>query len=353
MRLRSVELEAFVKSFLLFFLSISFLSSLLFYSIYKKESENLDREIFSQMRACSFDLKCSKFEIGFSKSGKSDLYTLKHEENGLYALFPINDSSKYLLKIIYPYENYQADLKRVEREILKEFMIAIMVIAFLSVLFSLYAINPLRRALKLTEEFVRDILHDFNTPLSVIRLNARLLKNESENSKKSTRIEEAVETLLRLQSNLRSYLGGEKMVSEPFRLDELLRERVEFMERAYLQIHFLLKLEPMRVKCSRDAMIRIVDNVVGNAAKYNVDGGRVEIVLNANKATLAVIDTGIGIENPRKIFDRFYKEHDRGMGIGLHIVKKLCDEMGIEIAVESEKGKGSSFLFDLKKVTLR
>jgi len=51
-----------------------------------------------------------------------------------------------------------------------------------------------------------------------------------------------------------------------------------------------------------------------------------------------------GIKYPNKIFDRFYKEHELGLGIGLHIVKNLCDELGIKIKVQSKIDQGTTFI---------
>ena len=58
------------------------------------------------------------------------------------------------------------------------------------------------------------------------------------------------------------------------------------------------------------------------------------------------------INNPKRIFDRFYKEQDRGIGIGLHIVKKLCDELGIKISVDSKLESSTTFSLDISKLTL-
>jgi len=349
---RSVESEAFAKSFILFFGSLSLLLSILFYTVYKRELANLDSALFAQMRICSFDLKCPKFKIDFEESGSKELYTLKMGDDGVYSLFPIGGGSRYLLKIVYPSDSYDADRADIRKEVVAEFLLGETVLLVVSILFSLYSINPLRQALKLTQEFVRDILHDFNTPLSIIRLNVKMLEKECPKSSKSIRIEEAVETLLRLQANLRDYLGGHELQSEIFRLDTLVRERVSLIQRGYPDIEFTTRLDPLEVESSRDALVRIVDNVITNAAKYNRRGGRVSVVLDAAAKRLTIEDTGIGIRNPEKIFERFYKEHERGMGIGLHIVKKLCDQASIGVEVDSERGRGTRFLFDLGGITV-
>jgi len=75
-------------------------------------------------------------------------------------------------------------------------------------------------------------------------------------------------------------------------------------------------------------------------------------VYEQKNKTLNIIDSGKGIQNPKRIFERFYKEQERGIGIGLHIVKKLCDELDVKISVDSKLGSGTAFSLDLSKLTL-
>ena len=73
-----------------------------------------------------------------------------------------------------------------------------------------------------------------------------------------------------------------------------------------------------------------------------------EFSIDTIQKKLIISDSGYGIKNPKKIFHRFYTEHSQGMGIGLHIVKKLCDEMNIDISVSSKEKEGSKFTLSLK-----
>jgi signal transduction histidine kinase len=81
------------------------------------------------------------------------------------------------------------------------------------------------------------------------------------------------------------------------------------------------------------AFSAIIDNLISNAFKYNKKGGYIKVYLD--KSYLVIEDSGIGIKDTKKIFDRFYKENERGIGIGLSIVKKLCEELKIDIKVSS------------------
>jgi len=202
----------------------------------------------------------------------------------------------------------------------------------------------------LTEEFIKDILHDFNTPLASLRLNVRMLKCPPSEVKKVERIELGIESILSLQNNLRSYLMEHQLVSEIFNVKTVVLERLAVIEKLYPSLSFAVKGETLMVNTSRDALSRILDNLLSNAAKYNVREGNVHVTFQ--KGMIIIEDTGIGIKHPEKVFKRFYKEHERGIGIGLHSVKKLCDEMKIKIKLSSEVGKGTIVLLDLNSLTL-
>jgi signal transduction histidine kinase len=305
------------------------------------------------MKLCSFDLKCSQFEFDFVPLQSSKLYTLTSESKGLYALFTIPKNDTYALKLSIAQKNYSHKLHTIQKMVLKYYLLSIATIGLLSFLFSLYTLYPLRQALKLTEEFSRDILHDLNTPLSSLRLNvSRLIVSESER-KKIARIEHSIQVIASLGSNLRSYLNGHELQQESVELLSLIQERVSLLQRLYPDISFNLNENPITVYGNRDALSRILDNLLSNAAKYNNSGGQVWIETNTPLATVSIRDNGKGIKNTAKIFNRFYKEHDRGLGIGLHIVKKLCDMMHIPIDVQSTLGIGTLFTLDFKALIQR
>ena len=345
MSLKKVELESLIKSFLLFFVSQTLLVGALFFLEYNKEIKALDDTLFNEMRVCSYNLKCDEFGIDFVPKEKFDLYRLYKNSDGLSSYFSIGGSEKNALKIYYTKKKYTHKLDEVQKSLTLSFLLVLLVITLFSVVFSFYTLSPLRNALKMTEEFIKDILHDFNTPLSTLRLNLSMLKSELGESKKINRIENAVQNILNLQSNLRSYLTNHELQKEEFDLKEFIKERVALIEKNYKGVEYRIDVPSYRVELNRDSFARIVDNILSNAGKYNKKEGKVDISYEANR--LIIKDTGKGIKNPKKVFERFYKEQERGIGIGLHIVKKLCDEMGIKISLSSEVGLGSSFILEM------
>ncbi len=349
--MKKVEKESLFKSFLLFFISQSLLVGALFFINFTKEKQVLDEQIFSKMRICSFNLQCDEFGVDFVSKDEHELYKLYKEQKELSAYFSIPDSQKYYLKIYLAVSEYEKKIALLKKQLGFSFVLVLLIIAVLSFVFSLYTLSPLRNALRMTEEFIKDILHDFNTPLATLRLNVAMLKSESKESKKIKRIENSVENILTLQSNLRAYLHAHPTQKEPFVLSEILQERIELLAPNYKEIHFHKDINDVVLYANRDSFVRIVDNLLSNAAKYNKKGGEVFVVLEGEK--LIFKDTGKGIKNPKRVFERFYKEQERGIGIGLHIVKKLCDELGVEIALQSEVGEGSIFTLNIASLLKR
>lgn len=89
-----------------------------------------------------------------------------------------------------------------------------------------------------------------------------------------------------------------------------------------------------------------MDNILINASKYNSPIG--EVIVSIRGDTIEIRDSGKGIKDIDKVFQRYYKEQKRGIGLGLHIVLKLCNELNITIELESEVDIGTVVILDLK-----
>ena len=106
-------------------------------------------------------------------------------------------------------------------------------------------------------------------------------------------------------------------------------------------------------------MRRVFSNLLDNAIKYTLPGGRVYVSLEdrGGQAIVRVSDTGIGIskDNMARIFDRFFRVDSSrsreigGVGLGLSISKNIVELHGGEIELDSKLGKGSTFVVKLPK----
>jgi signal transduction histidine kinase len=321
------------------------------YMNYKRELEHFDKELLSKMQLCSYSLDCPEFEVAFVPKAKQLTYTLIKDENETLTLFPIEGGDEFYLKLFYSKEQYHTEMHFLHKNAFFHLFLWLLVILCLSVLFSFYALYPLRNALHLTREFVKDILHDFNTPISTMRLNLSLLHREMGENKKLSRVERSIENILLLQENLREYLHATKCEPESIELLKLIEERVHLIEQNYSTLSYDISVpEKLFLYCEKNAFSRIIDNLLSNASKYNKPNGEVKIIFDEVEKSLAIKDKGKGIKNPKKVFQRFYKEHERGVGIGLHIVEKLCIELDIKIKLISRLNEGTTVILSLAKI---
>ena len=107
----------------------------------------------------------------------------------------------------------------------------------------------------------------------------------------------------------------------------------------------------------RDKIALALHNLVGNALKYTLDGGRIVVTAAVEKGRLsiAVTDTGIGIapDEIEKVFEKFYRSKNplmariTGSGLGLPIAREVARLHGGDVILESELGKGSTFTLTL------
>ena len=337
------ERESLLKNFIIFFLLLEILLLFIFFFFYIDKKKDIEKLLLKRMQVCSYTLSCKDFEYDFFPKKEQILpNTLYYSKDKIYALFPIPNSKKYYLKISYKNEYLKKDIAKLLWNVAGIFLLATLIIMGLSFLFTLYSLKPIREALHINQEFIKDILHDFNTPISSMVLNLEMLKKDC-HSPFIKRIEQSIQTILSLQENLKLFLKNVKSKAEPIDLAKLVAERLDYFRSLYPSLQFELKVkEPLTINAPKDLLLRIIDNILSNACKYNKKRGFVKVTLESNK--MIIEDSGKGIKESKKVFDRFYKESDRGIGIGLSIVKKLCDELDIKIDIQSELGKGTKVI---------
>jgi DNA-binding response OmpR family regulator/anti-sigma regulatory factor (Ser/Thr protein kinase) len=154
--------------------------------------------------------------------------------------------------------------------------------------------------------------------------------------------------------NLKLQTCAENIV--PF-LKGLTLSFASLAEKKKIKLEFISKRKILKVYVDRDKVEKIVTNILSNAFKFTEEGGRINVSIQSTdgKAEIKVSDTGIGIpkEKLNKIFDRFYqvgdthKRRGEGAGIGLALTKELVELHKGEIKVESEEGKGTTFIVSL------
>jgi two-component system OmpR family sensor kinase len=215
----------------------------------------------------------------------------------------------------------------------------------MSIFYSIYALKPLKTALNLLDEFLKDIIHDLNTPISSILLNLQILKNKKSDDA-IKRIEFSTKNISSLYANLEMIIKDTPLNMEEVDIKNLISEKVTYYNFIYPHINFKTDIKIEQIKTSKNEFSRIVDNLISNACKYNKQDGN--ITIHVDEKILAVEDSGIGIKNVNRVFDRFYKETDRGIGLGLDIVQKLAHKLGYKIKIASTLNIGTKIEVTLK-----
>lgn len=224
-------------------------------------------------------------------------------------------------------------------------------------------LSELEEAFARERQFTSDVSHELRTPAAVILLQSEELLSDPSLSEPQREQLEAIRKKAGDMSAMISQLlllsradqGRQVLQKEPLDISELTLMTAEEQQLLADEKHISIvtDIEPgIVLPADESFFIRLLVNLISNSIAYGREGGATKVSLHREEqeAVLAVADDGVGIDGkdlPR-IWDRFYRaDASRGdsshSGLGLSIVKWIAKEHGGEVAVESEKGRGSTF----------
>lgn len=220
---------------------------------------------------------------------------------------------------------------------------------------------------KMRQEFISNVSHEIQSPLTSIRGFAQALRNNQLSSEnrlhylniietESMRLSKLSDNLLRLAS-----LEADTIRLEPraYRMDKQLRSIVLACEPQWSDKNIIMdvSLEEIQIKADEDMMNQVWINLIHNSLKFTSEGGivRVDLHQQGDIIEFLISDTGIGIadEDQSHVFERFYKANKsrkpsiKGSGLGLSIVKKIVEMHHGTIDVQSKLGTGTTFTVSL------
>ena len=222
----------------------------------------------------------------------------------------------------------------------------------------------------LKDDFLGLVSHELRTPLTSIIGYARLLRDERTSNlntdqfaeviqKNAQRLLRLVEDLLFLSQNQPGELAVELRSSD---LADITASVVEEMrpeaQRKHIDLAFSAAAVP-RLAVDPARMAQLLGNLISNAVKFTPAGGKVEVSLgmDEDRAVLSVADTGVGIPaaDQERIFERFFRtaiatrQVIPGTGLGLAIAKDIVEAHHGTIAVDSDEGRGNTFLIRIPR----
>ncbi len=235
-------------------------------------------------------------------------------------------------------------------------LILLVLIAFTGIIIAKLSIDPLFEHVANLQNLSTETLHELNLPISTIKTNIHMLKKNltaEKDLKRISRIESACDMLEQRYNELDYMikLQSSKIKHEIINLDELIKSRVEFLNRIYPHIEFSFEITPTQITNDKVGLSKVIDNLIDNAVKYSQNIHKISIKLQDQ--TLSIQDYGCGMDEVEllKIFDRHYQstKNMQGFGIGLSMVKRFCDENEILLNFKSKPNFGTTVILKFKE----
>jgi len=241
-----------------------------------------------------------------------------------------------------------------ELEALLAYVLLVMISVSVGIVFIAWALSkifmrPIHQKVEQIEQFIQDISHELGTPVTALQMSSkRALQKGVYDEKILTNIAISTKQLYSIYRSL-AYLNFSVPQEEPIELNirPILEESIAYygeLSRAK-NVHFQTDISDARLRITDDKVRLLFSNLIGNAIKYSMPDTTVTLTLKEHFFTIK--DEGVGI--PKEKQETIFKPYERGsriaggFGIGLSIVKKICDEYDIRVDVDSELDRGSCF----------
>ncbi|MGD9655684.1 MAG: sensor histidine kinase [Sulfuricurvum sp.] len=197
------------------------------------------------------------------------------------------------------------------------------------------------------KQFIRYAIHETHTPLSVIMANIELFTMNEGRNRYLAKIEAAVKNIFSIYDDL-SYLVKKDQIDYPKKaidLGEYVEKRLEFFDEvaqfSNLTFHYTRPEYPAWIQFNETKLQRVIDNNLTNAIKYTKNGEtiRVGVESDTQESRFWVESKSQKIHDEQKIFEAYYRERKKkdGFGLGLSLVKAICDEDSVEIKIFSNR----------------
>ena len=279
-----------------------------------------------------------------------------------------NDESDFMLFINFPERKKFIISSVIVVTLLAMLFTLIIIIAYTS---ALYQLIKQRKISQMKSAFINNMTHEFKTPIATINLALDAIRNPKIISDKekvlrylqiikeeNKRMNAQVENVLRISQLQKKQLNISK---DRYKLHDLIEDAITHVElivedrKGYIETHF--NAVKSSVLVNQTYFTNVIVNVLDNAVKYSNEAPQIDVYTEnvGNNILLSIKDHGKGMNKAvqKRIFEEFYREYTgnvhnvKGHGLGLSNVKRIVDNHQGMVSVESEKGKGSTFIIKL------
>ena len=314
------------------------------------------------------------FEYGIYNNGlatkiRSDKFKNSAESTFSTPIFTDNEGqSKYNLLVSFPQKKKFLFSDLIGITILSIIFTLIIIIAYSS------ALNQLIKQRQISEiktDFINNMTHEFKTPIATINLALDAIKNPKvvDDPQKIARYLQMIrDENKRMHAQVENVLRISKLERKELEIAKESSDIHDMIEDAIEHVNLIIEDRGGKIVTHLDATRRtvllndmhftnVLVNILDNAIKYTVGIPLIEVFTENVKdfVIIKIKDNGAGMSKiaQKRIFEKFYREHTgdlhnvKGHGLGLAYVKKIVEDHNGHISVESEKGKGSTFIIKL------
>lgn len=343
--------------------------------IYKRvDPETISTLIANELRdrGLESDFEFAVYSNNLETKVRSKDFKLEPESTYIVPLFVNDKKNNYELYVDFSGKKKLVLSTILGMAILSLVFTAVIVLAYASAISQIY---KQRQIAQIKNDFINNMTHEFKTPIATINLALDSLKNPKAKDNReflerylgmirdeNRRMHAQVENVLRISKLEKNELNLPK---ERVELSELVENAIGHLSLivenrgGYIKTHAgALKTT---ILANKSHMTNVIINILDNAIKYSENEPKIDIYSKNVKNTiiLKIRDQGPGMSKAvlKRIFEKFYREHTgdihnvKGHGLGLAYVKSILDDHDAEIFVESEKGKGSTFILKLHLIS--
>jgi two-component system phosphate regulon sensor histidine kinase PhoR len=316
----------------------------------------------------------TKFEFGIYNNGlatkiKSDDFKYDKEATYLIPIFTDNEGNeKYKLLVTFPHKKKFLLSELVSITILSIIFTLIIIVAYSS------ALNQLIRQRQISEiktDFINNMTHEFKTPIATINLALDAIKNPKiidDKEKVFKYLQMIRDENKRMHAQVENVLRISKLEKKELDIDKESSNVEEVVIDAIEHVNLILEDREGQITTHFDAtrttvlmndvhFTNVIVNVLENAIKYSPEVPDIDVYTENIKdmILIKVQDKGLGMSKiaQKRVFEKFYREHTgnihnvKGHGLGLAYVKRIVEDHNGQVYVESDKGKGSTFIIKL------
>jgi two-component system, OmpR family, sensor kinase len=312
----------------------------------KLENDEIRYALFDKDRKVIFSYLDEKEFVDFSASS---MYEKSHYH---YYITTLNEET-----IPVKYIAIETCLGIQNRNNLKIYVVVALIlsaifIGFIGFLLAKILLKPVREKIEHMDKFIKDSAHELNTPITVLMTSTTMLKRGKNPEKMMRYILSSTKQISQIYNDIHFSAFNEinDDVFEEFNLKDLVKDSVEYFNDISVTKKIVINddLEDCYIVMDRTKTQKVVNNLISNAIKYSNNNSVVNVCIKGN--ILSVQDFGIGISEleQKEIFKRYKRgtNIEGGFGIGLDIVKRICDEHELKLDLKSELKVGSTFYID-------